>query len=129
MNDGMGRTRPNRVHVMLGTLFLGVGPRAGIGLGRVFCFPMNLQAGISWYSLMMPWLEYVVLRCVVRQPPKIMLGALCVKPHWNLCEIVCEHLCYTLRYLCHEWFCRDFPYPFWLDKPYMLVCDNMQCVY
>ena len=66
LNDVMGRTRPIVcMSCWVDTLFLGVGRRAGIGLGHAFCFPMNLQAGISWYSLMMPWLEYcrVVVRC------------------------------------------------------------------
>ena len=38
----------------------------GIGLGRAPCLPKNLKAGISWYSLMMPWMKYcrVEVRCV-----------------------------------------------------------------
>ena len=26
-------------------------------------------------------------------------------------------------------FANIFPYPFWLDKPYVLVCGNVKCVY
>ena len=68
-------------------------------------------------------------------------GALCVN-HQKSCWVRCVSstieidvelfvsICAILYGTCAM---NDFadisPYPFWLDKPYVLVCDNVKCVY